>query len=385
MKTKTKQYIMLHMININNVISSSLLDKQQKIEEFFEERKPRYSKKQIALAAIGAAGLTIGLYQSGAVQWTVNTLRSWFVNDIPGNLDDVESTGSFSTPSLDDADSSGNDSLQMKTIRIFTSYTTDNPERLSLSRKVANNHSEYCTKHGYDYKVYERNLADLGYFDTSLPYWSKIAGINEILAKRSGKELPSWIVWLDDDAIVLNESIKMDEFIHNHGGSDPNTHVIITSDVPHAGTKVNTGVLMVRNSEESKRFFNELFQMRHKKIYKNSGWTTYSQCPNQICLHEQEAMHDLLNQQPEYRKIVKIIPQTDENGIGVNTFERFNHIDDRRNMYLNYNGDPASSRCKPQDFICQCTGLATRGRRDWNDQPSNLREECIDGLLKKVK
>ncbi|HSX37304.1 MAG TPA: hypothetical protein VLE95_00560 [Chlamydiales bacterium] len=341
------------------------------------QKKCRYSITRIALAILGTAAAAFILGQSGRLHWTGNAVRSLFSSQPGAPL-------SQPFPLLRPPEISCDTNSQ--SINIFTSYTQDNPERLELSRKVMQHQSQYCNRHGYNYAVYEQNLAESG-SDKSLPYWSKIAGINRILSTTSD----DWIIWMDDDAVIRNGDIRMEKFICDHGGNDPKIHIIVTSDVPHAGTAVNTGVLIVRNSEKSRAFFKELWEMRHKKIFKNGQFTTYSQCPAQSCLHEQEAMHDLLKAHPEYLEFVKIIPQTDEHGVGINTFKRFNHFDFNRKdfwgnpMHLIYSNDPLKSTCKPTDFICQCTGLATNGKRELSDPLSNLRMECIEELLQQAK
>lgn len=264
-----------------------------------------------------------------------------------------------------------------------------------MSEKVALNQKQYCEKHGYKYEVYRENLATEYPGDPTLAYWSKIAGILKILDEGSGVGKPAWIVWLDDDALVLNGKIRMEDFIRDHGGRDPDTHIIITKDVPWAATKVNTGVLIVRNSSLSKKFFENLYKMRHVTIPGQTN--TYGTCANQSCLHEQAAMHDLLKAHANYLRFVNIIPQRDDRGLGINTFERFSHYDftrpsspgldpEKYPAHLRYS-DPYSSVCDPQrDFICQCTGLATKGnRRDPTGPASNLRLECIDSLLSQAR
>ncbi len=270
-----------------------------------------------------------------------------------------------------------NSELQPGEIQIFTSYTRDNPERLSMSTKVKEHQQSYCKEKGYAYEAIEQNMAE-----DSLPYWSKIAGINRFLNEPSNKK---WIVWVDDDAVIMNPSIRMEQFIKEHGGDHPKTHVIVTKDVPIAATKLNTGVLIVRNSDFSRRFFKKLWEKRHEPI-PNEGYS-YSNCPAQMCLHEQQAMDDLIQRNPTYLQSVKIIPQRDEKGVGLNTFERWDHFDVARQMDLNYRYiDTPESRCDhSKDYICQCTGLASQGRnhRYSQDPTRNLRAECIDTLIAK--
>jgi hypothetical protein len=108
---------------------------------------------------------------------------------------------------------------QPEKIHIFTSYTKDTPLRLPMSRKVMRQQKAYCKDKGYRYSVYEKNLALEKPSDRlPLPYWSKIAGINRLLKNDSESD---WIVWLDDDAVILNPNIRMEDFIKDHGGLDP--------------------------------------------------------------------------------------------------------------------------------------------------------------------
>jgi hypothetical protein len=266
-------------------------------------------------------------------------------------------------------------SLCSKKISVFTSYTTDNSERLAMSRKVAENQRLYCAQQGCCYEAVEKNLAP-----DVLPYWSKVSGIRQRLNEKG----PEWIVWMDDDALVANTKINLDKFIQTHGGSNPNTHVIVTHDMPFASTDINTGVLMVRNSPESRQFFDALWQKRNLQTIRTPQYT-YGACPNQICLHEQEAMHDLMKEQPQLQKLVNVIPQRGEDGIGINTFHRFDHYDIDRQMNLNYYyNDPWKSTFQSGDFITQCTGLAMRGVRKLGDIPRNLRMDCIIDTLNRV-
>lgn len=108
-------------------------------------------------------------------------------------------------------------------------------------------------------------------------------------------------------------------------------------------------------------------------------------------------MHDLLRSNPKYHQHVKIIPQRDEHGIGLNVFQRFSHYDTKRRMSLDYDGDPPSTCYRKGDFIVQCTGLATAGllRSPVADKKenflfaflrirgyeTNFRLECVEHLI----
>lgn len=267
-----------------------------------------------------------------------------------------------------------------RAITAFTSYTVDTPDRLEMSRLVAENQRSYCEDHDVEYLVFEENLAA-----PVLPYWSKIKGIIDLLKEKDSSE---WIVWMDDDAIVTNPSIDLHDFILSHDGDDPNTHVIVTEDsmTDRGSTDLNTGVLFVRNSKFSRKFFKELWDKRKETVPGHSY--TYGDCPNQQCLHEQQAMHDLLRQQPHYKQHVKIIPQRDQQGIGVNVFSRFSHYDRNRDMYLDYSADPYQTRYRSGDFIAQCTGLSTNGyltKDSLRPYGTNYRLGCVKSLSKDAK
>lgn len=135
--------------------------------------------------------------------------------------------------------------------------------------------------------------------------------------------------------------------------------------------------------------------MRHKKSL-SAPSHTYGSCPNQICLHEQEAMQNLIHQKKMTAQgTVKIIGQHDPQnvgGVGLNVFKRFNHIDmDRNNLHLDYSKDHPENIYQPGDFITQCTGLATKGYRAKfprktlpKEGPKNLRLECIQDVIDNI-
>lgn len=343
------------------------------------KKSARYSREAIALGVMGAVATVYCLWQSGVLHWAGRGISDLSSRISPSSRPSPWIQQAF-VPDINYVPSKSSE------IHVFTSYTRQ-PERLAMSQKVMTNQLSYCKKQGYQYEVYEKNLADLGPSDSSLPYWSKIAGMNHLLNDKASNA--KWFLWLDDDAIVLNQQVRIEDVIRQYG-QNPNHHVIVTEDVPQATTNMNTGVLIVRNSDESRAFFQDIWKMRHETINVGMGLGyRYSSCPEQRCFHEQKAMHDLLRQKPHYQDIVNIIPQR-ANGLGINTFKRFDHFDDDRsdpktgNAPLPLIYDDKTSVCKDGDFICQCTGLAMNGRRNLKDKPTNLRAECIDDLLTKV-
>lgn len=261
---------------------------------------------------------------------------------------------------------------------VFSSYTTDNPDRLNLSRKVAENHKWYCTAHGYDYQVFEENLAASSDPNQhALPYWSKIAGFKKLLSdpKLSRKK---WFVWLDDDMVITNSKIKLEDLTKKIAEK---IELVVTEDPFYS---LNTGFMLLKNDDKSRSLIQELWNMRFEIINKSSGHS-YANCPNQSCLHEQQALKDILEITNYWKPYVQIIPQRFLDGVGINTFLRGSHFDVVRNMFFNYDEDPAISRWNFGDFMAQCTGLATKGRLPDSKEIVNLREHCIDYLIAQVK
>ncbi|MDN3507229.1 MAG: hypothetical protein P0S96_08390 [Simkaniaceae bacterium] len=257
-------------------------------------------------------------------------------------------------------------------ITVFTSFTTQ-PDRLALSEKVATTHQAYCDANGYEYLVYRENLAK-----PALPYWSKVAGMNKLL-NDSQFASRDWFVWLDDDMVMMNHRIRIEEIVNQfHEYS-----VIVTEDIQLPN--INTGVIFVKNDDVSRAIFQMLWDMRNK--ISKSGHP-YTSCPNQICLHEQEALQDLISRIWDVRSFVKIIPQRGAlDGlwdVGINTFQRFSHYDLNRDKMLFYD-DPLRIRGKIGDFATQCTGMATDGIKLVDNLPGNFREMCIDDLISKIR
>ncbi len=278
-------------------------------------------------------------------------------------------------------------------ICLLTAYTKDNPERVVLSKKVVANQKAYAEQKGYQYVEHDTNLAIEVLADgtevTLEPYWSKISAINQILngVENQVGEKPEWIVWMDDDLVVTNANFRIEDILLQQGVLEGNTHVIVTQDsMSHAIPEIplNTAMIFVKNDSQSREFFKKLWNM-HKTEIPNRSYT-YGDCPNQTCLHEQQALTDMVKNDPSLDGFVKIIPQRDPvSDVGVNLFHRWNHYDINRSLELSYGGDHPSTRFDkndPKAAFVQCTGLATNGVKEGEQVASNQRLKCIDELLK---
>lgn len=94
---------------------------------------------------------------------------------------------------------------------------------------------------------------------------------------------------------MVNPNIKTDEFIQGHMSKDSSLsfpNILETEDIG-GPSPVNTGVLILRNCEANRMFFEKLWDMRHNPSSSVPAYS-YSSCPNQIFSHEQEVMQELL-------------------------------------------------------------------------------------------
>ena len=268
-------------------------------------------------------------------------------------------------------------------VTLVTGYTSDNSIRLKMSKKVVENQFAYANRQGYHYLEYKENLA-VGYE----PYWSKIKIINDWLDKNKNDTANKWLVWLDDDMIIMDSSIKVEDLVNKyarHGESIIVAKDAISWNNGDPETSINTGMLFVKNTQESRNFFQEVWKQKDKEFTYFEDYTikttTLGQCKDQKCLHEQAAMANLLENQ-EY---ISVINQRNQDNIGINSFIRERQYFSQRSgkpYYSDYNNDPLSSVASPGDFAAQCTGIPIQGKRDASEENDRyLRLETAEVIL----
>ncbi|MAU41508.1 MAG: hypothetical protein CMF31_07785 [Kordiimonas sp.] len=76
----------------------------------------------------------------------------------------------------------------------------------------------YCDKHGYNFIVYEDKILDDMHIN-----WSRIEAVRLELEKRTS----DWVVLVDADTLIVNDSIKMEDLITRYGNKD----ILFSSDV----------------------------------------------------------------------------------------------------------------------------------------------------------
>lgn len=100
----------------------------------------------------------------------------------------------------------------------------------------------YCNRHGYDFRD------DEDAHDKTRPYaWSKVKLIQKCLNQNY-----EYVVWIDADTHIMNPDITLESLIDRlSGGKD----ILLASD----WDKINSGVMFIKNTEWSKKFFETLY------------------------------------------------------------------------------------------------------------------------------
>jgi phenylpropionate dioxygenase-like ring-hydroxylating dioxygenase large terminal subunit len=210
---------------------------------------------------------------------------------------------------------------------------------------IYSNHKSFCDLYGMDY--YHLTVAH-PLMEGTEPQWSKIIWIQEMFRKHNYKI----VIWIDDDVVLTN---FRDNFFLPllHRMNDNQKHVLLVFDAGDDTSKLNTGIMIFKNT---------LFtQMLLEKIWKKRKQGNLGTCKFQSCLHEQEALNQLYEQENSIREhILVLLPR--ENLYNLNTFYRHSHYDERRKMSVDYEKDPVQFRWKKGDNTCHCTGMTEKLR-----------------------
>jgi hypothetical protein len=224
------------------------------------------------------------------------------------------------------------------------------PMRSEFVGIVKKSQESYAKQHGYSYAYYEEP------FDTSrAPPWSKIVALFRQLRQSS----EDWLLWIDDDAIITNPSIRLGTLIHAYGRGK---NIVIAEDA-HAdrGIPINTGLFLIRNDAWSELFLRHVWHAGLELGLRNLG-----------TLHEQQAMtHVVFHGCREHiRQYVSVVSKR-----LMNSFIRYSAYD-----------DPEDSRWRPGDLAAHMTGIQNRDRdsiaRQLASNPNRIPEMRGGGIRK---
>ena len=142
--------------------------------------------------------------------------------------------------------------------------------------------------YGYEYCEYNHSLEDSR--DVA---WSKVVAIRELL-----KQNKSTLVWMDGDAFFTTRK-PFEEFTKPY--FDAGKEMVFTDDLP-GGSKVNSGVVAMRNTEWTKSFWKHI-------------WEDYPEAL-QDSLWEQKAIDLHMERHKEVLPHIQIIEHKKMNSVG---------------------------------------------------------------------
>ena len=184
-------------------------------------------------------------------------------------------------------------------------------------------------------------------------------------------------VWVDDDIVFTNFKHDM---IQRALDDHPNAAVLVTADSQPEVSRLNTGIIILRNSAKAKAILDEMWQQAMVSSRSSEG-ASLAHASQSECLHEQDALSIMVVQQAVRQSRgascdgcdgIVVLPQR-LNEFNMNTFLRWNHFNKERQTQLRYDGDRPWSKWRVGDFAGHCTGL------------SHLRRGvCIRALLASV-
>lgn len=216
---------------------------------------------------------------------------------------------------------------------IYSHNTTTQSQQIQFDKArnaSLDDRQRYCERHGYSCHIFDNAVKGRA------AGWYRMPAVLALL----GRNEYDWIFYLDLDAVILDHSIRLEEFL------DPRFDIIIGID----RNGVNNGVFFMRNSTWSRMFYAEAWTRTHEP---QSGWWA-----------EQAAIAAILQERTGARNHVKVMPHAyfntyladGENKLPANLAGAFIiHFAGRKNKWG-----------LVQRFLVQKTQYADKGRR-WQD------------------
>lgn len=72
-----------------------------------------------------------------------------------------------------------------------------------------------------------------------------------------------YLLWVDADMIVLDLGLRLEQVAAEH----PNAHILISAEHAGSSTLINSGAVLVRNTEWSRKFLSEWWSFADRKLY----------------------------------------------------------------------------------------------------------------------
>lgn len=141
-------------------------------------------------------------------------------------------------------------------------FSTPNivPEYAGYAARV---NFEYCRRHGYAFEHV------VGTSSLEVPQWEKVRVVRDALQKHDA------VFWIDSDAAFADHATPLDAWLMSAAD------VVGCTDVPNGPYSINTGTMLLKNTDWCRGFVDAWWAMRAEPKY--AQWA-----------YEQEALHDLI-------------------------------------------------------------------------------------------
>jgi len=179
-------------------------------------------------------------------------------------------------------------------------FYTNNVEYGKLSEEI---NRTYCNRHGYTYIT----ETDDQYIRTTIgdraPTWFKPKFILDVFSKFD----VDYVLFLDADAVVVDFSQKIEDFIDNE------YDVVFTEDYGHH-SKMNGGVFLIKNTSWTKELMNRWWESAETFKGSDAQYLDLNGSDNEIVgyfknglWHDQTCMTLLYDKFDDMKKLIKII------------------------------------------------------------------------------
>lgn len=148
-------------------------------------------------------------------------------------------------------------------IAIIYLYT---PNIYNYAKHSLKNIKAFIDKYKYDLIIYNYLL------DNSIsPCWSKILAILYNLKNYK------YVIWIDSDAIINNFDYDFNTIIHKYFNKD----LLICKDINYSKECINSGVMIIKNSDWSFNLFNKVWNSNEEHIHNDQN-VLYQEIINEL-------------------------------------------------------------------------------------------------------
>jgi hypothetical protein len=139
---------------------------------------------------------------------------------------------------------------------IVTLYTDNIKDYADYTIK---NFKKYCLDYNISLYIFDKSLSN----EITHGCWNKIVAILYMLNNTKHK----YIIWMDVDAVFNRMDIKFDKFINKYKQKD----MIVCRDIRDAKYKFNSGVMILKNNEWTKKIFQDTWNDNTPHGYGGNG------------------------------------------------------------------------------------------------------------------